>query len=160
MNTLIDNVLIYPSQPFIHLIAEDVMQVFEREYEYAPENPVLQKVYQLSDNEKNYYKIRDFLQTIIFDSYLFKIDTGFELIQEETKILEENKDDEMLPHYINEFLDTSTFSVKTKLLALSSKEWAADILGEQHSLYSSILNISNKISGFFFYKGQDETDIF
>jgi len=160
LNTLIDNVLIYPTQPFIHLIAEDVMQVFEREYEYAPENPVLQIVYQLPDNEKDYYKIRDFLQTIIFDTYLFKIDTDFELIQVETKILEENKDDEMLPHYINELLDTSTFSVKTKLLALSSKEWAAEILGEQHSLYNSILNISNKISGFFFYKGQDETDIF
>ncbi len=160
LNTLQDEKLLYPAQPYFEIMASNVMQIFEREYEYAPENKVLQKVYELPENATDYYKVREFIQKILFDSYLFKIDTGFELTLQQLEIVEERKDDERLMHYINGFTDNFTSFTRTKLLALSGKEWGAYILGKQHPLHDSLLNISKKITGLFFYKGQDDTDVF
>lgn len=57
-------------------------------------------------------------------------------------------------------MDTLIYSFRTRLLALTDKEWVAEIVGESHPLKADFLGISPKIQGYFFYKGQDQTDIF
>ncbi|NLJ21337.1 MAG: hypothetical protein GX429_09525, partial [Bacteroidales bacterium] len=69
-----------------------------------------------------------------------------------------DKDREALLFYdvMDNFMNTSS----TSLLAMTGKEWAAELLGENHPLYKDIINISPKVKGFFLYKGQDKNNIF
>jgi len=48
----------------------------------------------------------------------------------------------------------------SRLLSLTGKEWAAEILRKGHPLSEEFLKMSQKINGYFLYKGQDETDVF
>jgi len=49
---------------------------------------------------------------------------------------------------------------RSRLLSLTGKEWVAEILREEHPLRAEFLKMSQKINGFFLYKGQDRTDVF
>lgn len=56
---------------------------------------------------------------------------------------------------MNDTRDNLVHNSYTRLLSLTGKEWAAEILGENHPLYLAFKKISPKITGFFLYKGQD-----
>ena len=140
-------------------ISFQIMQIFDREYEYAPENEYIKSFYSIDENESDYYKVRYLIDTIFFNTYLFFTDTSLKLEKLEEELIERNND-ERLHLYLEDNRDNFLHEKCTRLLSLKGKEWTALILGDKHPLKKDLLNISQKIRGYFLYKGQDEFDIF
>ena len=160
LNTIQEEKFIAPFNEFFIEIAEKVMEIFTEAWEYAPENINLKSYYHINETEEDYYVARKLIDNILFDSYLFNTDTLLNLKEKESKIIEKYKNDERLIMYLNDNRDETIHRSHTRLLALTGKEWASEIIGRENPLSSEYLNISNKISAYFLYKGQDQTDIF
>ncbi len=149
--------------PFVDLIvetAEIIMDVFDKAWNHAPVNKYLKSFYQIDENEENFYVVRNLIDTVLFKTYLFYPDTFFKLHKQEVEIIENNKDNKNIIMFLNDNRDRMLHTAHTKLLGLTGKEWASEILGTDHLLHSDILNISPKIQGYFFYKGHDKENIF
>ena len=160
LNTIQEEKFIAPFNDFIIETAEKVMDIFDEVWDYAPENEYLKSFYQINEKEEDFYVARNMIDTILFKSYLFYTDTSLNLKEKEFEIIEESKDDENIMMFLNENRDTTLHQSHTRLLSLTGKEWASEILGSKHPLSSDFLNISQRIRGYFLYKGQDQTDIF
>jgi hypothetical protein len=159
LNTAQDEFHLSYSNQLVIKMADSVMEVFEEEWEHAPANDSLKAYYWISPDETDFYAARNFIDKILFQSYLFHIDALVGLHEKELEIIEENESHPNLISFLNENRDTSLHVSHTRLLALTGKEWASEVLGSDHPLYSDLLNMSKKISGHFLYKGQDEADV-
>jgi len=159
INTIQQVKFIAPFNEFITETAIKVMDVFEDAWEYAPENEDLKSYYTIDDNETDFYIARDLIDNILFNSYLFFPDSLIDIREKELEIIEKNREDANLMSYLNENRDHFLHKTHTRLLALTGKEWASYLLGESHPLHKEFLNISQKINGYFFYKGQDENNV-
>lgn len=160
LNTIQEEKFISPFSDFIIEIAEKVIDIFDDAWEYAPENEDLKSYYQIDKTEDDFYIARNLIDTILFKSYLFYTDTFLNLKEKEFEIIEEIKDDEDIIAFLNENRDETLHKSHTRLLSLTGKEWASEIIGKKHPVSSEFLNISQRIRGYFLYKGQDQTDIF
>ncbi len=159
LNVIQEEKYIDPHNVFIAKIADRVISVLDDEYEFAPENEQLKSFYSIPEGESDFYKVRTGIDTILFKTWLFYPDSALELAELELEIMEED-DDENLMHYLQETRDSLLHTYNTRLLSLKGKEWAAQILGENHPLANDLLNMSQRIKGFFLYKGQNDEDIF
>lgn len=159
LNTVQQRDFALPHHKVFPAFADRVMDIFDREYEYAPENEALKPYYKIDENETDYYKIRGMVETILLGTYLFHPDTALDMISEEEEIFENKKNDKNLVPFLQENRDSFYFKIRTRLLALSGTEWAAGLAGKEHPLYSDIRSITQRISGFFLYKGQSEKTI-
>lgn len=159
-NTAQNDKFINSENYFFYEMASDIMEILDEEYEYAPENKVLKKYYEIDKTESDFYVARNLIDTILFKTYLFYPDTLLDLRDKEEELIEDSEDKENIIHYLNENRDTELHKSYTRLLSLKGKEWVAKIIGEEHPLSTDFLNISKKISGFFLYKGQDDNNIF
>ncbi len=160
INTVQEEKFIAPFNNFIVETAEKVMDVFDEAWDYAPENEYLKSFYQIDENETDFYIARNLIDTILFKSYLFAPDTLRKLIEQEVEIMEEKDDDENLLMFLNENRDVTMHSTHTRLLGLKGKEWVSEILESSHPLSKDYQNMTQKISGFFLYKRQDNFNIF
>lgn len=160
LNTIQDDKFIVPFLKIFTIIAENIFEIFEEEWEFAPVNEYLKSCYKIDENEDDYYVVRKFMDKVFFESYLFVTDTGYQLHLEETEILEETKEKEEAVMLLNEARDNSLHSYHTHLLSLSAKEWSSKILGQKHQLHNDIASMSKRVSGFFFYKGQNDSYVF
>ncbi|WP_395054159.1 DUF3843 family protein [Flavobacterium sp.] len=145
-----------PYDEYLDIIAIQVFEILDYEYEYVEENYQLNNYFAFNDNS-DYYETRRHIQKILFESYLFKIDAEKKLKQEIAKNLKDiTNDDTFKTRIINSVTDELTISNCTKLLALTGKEWLAENLGKKNKLYTTIKNTSKKISSWFLYKGENE----
>jgi hypothetical protein len=160
LNTIQEEKFIAPFNTFIIEIAEKVMGIFDEAWDDAPKNEDLKSYYLIDKTEEDFYVARKIIDTILFKTYLFFTDTFLDLKEKEIEITERSKDDENILMFLNDNRDTNLHRSHTRLLSLTGKEWASEIIGGKHPLRSDFLNISQKISGYFLYKGQDQTDIF
>lgn len=160
LNTIQTEKFIEPFCNFIFEIAEKVIGVFESHREEAPKNEHLKSYYKMDEEEDDFHFARNIIDTILFKTYLFHTDTLFKLKEDEFDIVQENKKDCNLMAFLNMNRNALLHGNKTRLLNVSGKEWAAEILGKTHSLSEDFLKISEKINGYFFYKGQDQKEIF
>ncbi len=160
LNTVQEEKFISPFNDFIVETAEKIIDVFDKEWEIAPENESLKKFYQIDQKQNDFYIARDLIDTVLFKTYLFYPDTLFKLQEQEIEIINSNKDDDNLIMLLNENRDGTLHKAYTRLLALKGKEWVSEILGSNHLLNKDFLTISKKIQGFFLYKGQDKNNIF
>jgi len=160
LNTIQNRQFINPNKEVFYKMANDIMLILEDEYEYAPENKILQKYYTLPKDETDFYKGREMIDAVLFRTYFFHTDTQQTLSEIETELIENSKNDENLLSYLRDNRDALLFSSKTKLLSLSGQEWVAEILGKKHPLHNDYLSISPKIRGYFLYKGQDDKNVF
>ncbi|MDA3891499.1 MAG: DUF3843 family protein [Salinivirgaceae bacterium] len=160
MNTIQKDKFIAPFNDFIYETALKIMDVFEEAWEYAPENETLKAIYTIDENETDFYIARNLIDTILFKTYLFYPDTLLDLKDAEMEILEEDEINENIVHYLNENRDQTIHREYTRLLSLKGKDWASKILGENHPLSEWYPKMSQKIRGYFLYKGQDDNDIF
>jgi hypothetical protein len=160
LNTIQGEIFIAPFHDFIIETADKVADVLLEAWEYAPENESLKSYYQIDKTEDDFYIARNLIDTILFKSYLFNTDTLLGLKEKEFQILEEGRDEETLMMFLNDNRDNTIHTSHTRLLSLTGKEWAAEILGPDHPLSSEYLKMSQKINGYFLYKGQDNTDVF
>jgi hemolysin-activating ACP:hemolysin acyltransferase len=160
LNTVQEEKFISPFNTFITETAESIMEVFDQAWEYAPANEYLRSFYQIKAQEDDFYAARQLIDTILFNTYLFYPDTLLKLAEQEIEIIENQKEDEPVLTFLNENRDNTLHKIHTCLLSLTGKEWAAEILGENHPLSGTFLSMSLKIRGLFLYKGQDENQIF
>ena len=160
MNTIQLDTFIPPYIDFIVETSKQVMKVFDNAWEYAPENEFLKTFYSINESETDFYIARNLIDTVLFKTYLFYPDTLMDLRESELEIEEEAENEEHIISLLNENRDQTLHNAHTRLLSLKGNEWVAEILGENHSLSKDFLAISKKISGYFFYKGQDEKNVF
>ena len=158
--TIQDEDFIDPFNEFIAGIAEEIMEVFDTAWEFAPENNQLKSHYEIDENEDDYFVARNLIDTILFETYLFYPDSAYKLINSELETIEDKKEDDNLMLYIYENRDHALHSTHTHLLSFTGKEWASEILSSGHALKKDFLNTSKKITGLFLYKGQDESNIY
>lgn len=163
-NTMKDEFVTHPFNIMFYLLPIRIMEIFEAEYETAPENEHLKKYYQVNPNNADLYDVRDVIRNILFNTYLFYPDTFLTFDIEARQIIEEATDEERSEERLLMFLretELAVFNSKyTQLLNMKGKEWLAALLGEQHPLYNDILNCSERIYGLFFYKGEDDENVF
>ncbi|HET9056089.1 MAG TPA: DUF3843 family protein [Chitinophagaceae bacterium] len=160
LNTVQEEKFISPFNDFIVETAEKIVDVFDKEWEYAPENEYLKTFYQIDQKQNNFYIARNLIDTVLFKTYLFYPDTLFKLQEQEIEIIKNNKEKNNITMFLNENRDRTLHKVHTRLLGLKGKEWVSEILGANHLLNKDFLTISKKIQGFFLYKGQDKNNIF
>lgn len=158
INTLHDDLIITPIDTLFEDLANDVMEVFENEWEYAPENEYLKSLYEIDENETDFYIIRNQLEIVLIKSYLFFPDTTLRLRELYNAGVEKSRVHDETKMYLYEALNMA-IHFNTKLLSYNAKEWYAAILGNESKLAKDILNISPKIQGHFLYKGSDEYNI-
>jgi hypothetical protein len=160
LNTVQEKKIISPYSDFIVETAVKVMEVFDNEWEFAPENDYLKSFYRIDQKQNDFYIARNLIDTILFKTYLFFPDTFFTLREQEIELINEHRNNKNIMMFLNDNRDRLLHKLNTKLLSLKGKEWVAEILGANHLLSKEYLNISKKIQGFFLYKGQDDTNIF
>lgn len=160
MNTIQEEKFIAPFNGFIIETAEKVMDIFDKSWDYAPENEYLKQFYQIAENETDFYEARAINDIVLFQSYLFYADTNRIIKEKELEIIETVEDKERIQMFLNDNRDDTLHKSHTRLLSLTAKEWASEIIGDNHPLKKDFLNISQRIRGFFFYKGQDENNVF
>lgn len=153
--------LINPESDFILAIAKDVLDIFDDEWESAPENEHLKQFYTIDENDSDYYKSRSIIENILFNSYLFFPDTQKELYYSEEELGKmQYSSNKNYTSVITQNRDNMLFTSRTRLLGLKGQEWVAEILGANHKLSSQFLELSPKISGLFLYKGEDDKNVF
>ncbi len=160
INTIQEEKFISPFNDFIVETAEKVMALFDKAWDYAPENDHLKQFYQIAEKETDFYEARAIADIILFQSYLFYPDTTKNIREKELEIIETTKAKEHLKMYLNDNRDDTLHKSHTRLLSLKGKEWAAEVIGEKHPLKKDFLHISQRIRGYFFYKGQDGENVF
>lgn len=160
INVTQDETYVGPISKFIEDAAEKVMKVFENAWDDAPENQYLKSFYEIDEDEENFYVARNLIDTVLFKTYLFYPDTFIKFMELELEIIEKNKSIENIEPYLNDNRAACTHKAHTQLLSLTGKEWVAEILGEHHKLSEALLNLSDRITGLFLYKGQDDESLF
>lgn len=158
VNSIQDVSIVFPDSESLENLADLVMEIFEGEFEYAPENEKLEIFYTLDLVDNDYYLVRHLIDTILFRTYLFFPDTAIKLEEKEMDIIK-NKNDEFTIQYLNDNRDYLLHKSHTCLLGIKGKDWAAEILGKDHPLFQDIKDISPRIAGYFLYKGQDDNVI-
>lgn len=162
INSTDDDYFMSPYNDIFLEIAEKCMEVFEKHYEYTPENKQLKNFFSLNeyDDYNSFYQVRDFIQRVVFESYLFTVEFLGRKLEEGYEVLLKPDEEDLKLSYLREIDEAYTFNKKTALLALKPKEWTSLVLGKSHPLYNDILEISDKVQGSFFYKKQNNTTIF
>ena len=160
MNTIQEEKFIAPFNDFIIETAEKVMAIFDTAWDYAPENEYLKQFYQIDENETDYYEARAITDIVLFQSYLFYPDTTKKIRESELELIKNSEDKEQLQMYLNDNRDYNLHKAHTRILSFTGKEWAAEIIGNNHPLKNDFLTISQRIRGYFFYKGQDDENVF
>lgn len=160
LNTVQEENFISPFNDFIVYTAEKIIDIFDKEWEFAPENEYLKSFYQIDQKQSDYYIARDLIDAVLFKTYLFYPDTSFKLQEQEIEITENNSELDEIVMFLNENRDRMLHTAHTRLLALKGNEWVSEILDPNHLLNKDFQTISEKIQGFFLYKGQDEDNIF
>lgn len=160
INTTQKDKFILPFNSFITDVADIIYDIFDNAWDDSPVNSHLKTFYQIDSSVYDYYDARKLMDIVLFQSYLFYFDTSAEIRETETEIIQKGNNKEHLLSILRENRDTNLHNLHSRLLALNSKEWTSAIIKDNKSLSDDILNISQRISGYFFYKGQDNKDIF
>ena len=105
MNTIQQDSFIDPFNDFILKTSKRVMDVFENEWEYAPENELLKAYYSIDETETDFYVARNLIHTLLFKTYLFYPDTLLDLNEKEHEIIKKNRNDEHLMNFLNDNKD-------------------------------------------------------
>ena len=143
-----------PNNRLVQISALIFMEIFELEYEYAPENEALIKFYTPPAIFETYYDARDFLHKIIFENYLLYPDTGLTIAEKQVSLFddtlnEDHSNYQLAQVLVNEHTTEYLYNCRTKLLALSAQEWGAELLGADHKFYTDLKEMSKRVIGYF-----------
>ncbi|MRI63783.1 DUF3843 family protein [Ornithobacterium rhinotracheale] len=154
LNLQKQDVFVNPYSPELKELAQNVWQVFDQEYEYAPENTQIADFFKL-ENPENLDEVRYFIDKILTRSYLFTQDTGIELYMRTAALKTGNQQDFKL--YKNH-RDKFILNFPTKLLAKRGTEWAATLYGKKEEA-QDIKNMGLNSHAALLYKGENGEDL-
>ena len=126
-----DNKFINPENPFIELVALSVYAIIDAEYETAPENSDIYELIHESDYMNDFFKFREILSWLHYDSYLSMSYPTINLSKETDK-LDDSKLDEFFKNNQDIFAysieKTNVFSKNCSPLAIRANHWMAEIV--------------------------------
>jgi hypothetical protein len=145
-----------PYEPLFAQIAKAVYAIFDREFETAPANEHL-KNYLSVDEDTDIYALEGKFFWLGTESYLFSFNSRD--LDLEVKDLSSMIEEEKLGEHANELLQMTlsdfAFNNVTELWRLRSAQWLGHVLGKNHPLADSLLELSTKKSGYFTFVEQD-----
>lgn len=141
--------IINPYDYFILEVSKKVMEIFEEAWEVCPENTRLKSYFEIEENETDFYQGRILVDKLLRKSYLLYPDSAEYFKYEIDTVIDELDDEEWVYSQITEALDTFLHNYRTKLLGLSGREWAAEIVDDDHPIKSLYLGQSDKITAIF-----------
>lgn len=156
ISCLAEGQLYSPVNIHILQLAQELTPLLDTAWETAPENDRLKSYFTIEEDVTDFYMARKFIDKLLFDSYLFHPDTCYRLLEGELEVLNMVKGDRNFMSYLNEMRDQLVHRAATKLLAMRGRDLAAAILPDHHPLKQSFREMSDKVTGMFLYKGQDE----
>jgi hypothetical protein len=137
-------------------LSDRIFDIFEREYEQAPENTSLKEHYKVSPGEENFFVLKDKMRWIMLDSWLlhFQRKELADMINEDSRYQnEDGPAEENRELYLYDTIDSYIFSTCTNLLAKQGKDWLAYVQGKDHPLFKEILGMGEKKSGYYLFMG-------
>ncbi|GAA4838056.1 DUF3843 family protein [Algivirga pacifica] len=160
MQAINEEVVFVPTNLYMTAVAHKIMGVLEEAWEYAPENELLKNTYAIEPDEKDFYKARHLMDILLLKTYLFYPDTAAKFQLELLDLVQENQDDTNVIGKMNELRTGFVHKTRTRLMGLNGQEWAAALMGDESPLSKAFQEMSPRVFGFFYYKGQDETSVF
>ena len=140
-------------------IAADVMELFEAEYETAPENEKLLHYLQLDEKEQhNLYALHARFLWLCTQSYLFS-NNGYLLEDQAEALADEAKEnglEDQIPDMVNQLCNDFGFNQVTEFMRLTPPHWLAEVLGPDSPLYDSLKSMGHKYTGYYRYEGGDD----
>jgi hypothetical protein len=139
-----------------------IFDVFEREYEQAPENLKIKEHYKVSPAEENFSVIKDKMRWVMLDSWLlhFQRNELADMINEDGRFQDEDNElEENRELYLYDTVDSYVLSTCTTLLARQGKDWLAYVQGKDHPLFKQILGIGAKKSGYYLFMGMENEEL-
>ena len=161
-STIQDTQFLNPDNAFIDDIANSAFEVFDREFEYAPENDQLQPFLKFDVKDADFYETRAFIQQVFFDTYLFYPDTKVRLKYDIETLFEDHPetDPDTAMAEIRHLTELYTFNIHNALLGYSASHWASKFLGAAHAAHKGITGISKKINSYFFFDHHTQDEVF
>lgn len=140
-------------------IAADVMELFEAEYETAPENEKLLHYLQLDEKEQhNLYALHARFLWLCTQSYLFS-NNGYLLEDQAEALADEAKEnglEDQIPDMVNQLCNDFGFNQVTEFMRLTPPHWLAEVLSPDSPLYDSLRSMGHKYTGYYRYEGGDD----
>jgi hypothetical protein len=156
----------FDDSPEFAAACEEIYDLFDEEFEKAPQNEVMQTFFQL-DASAGVIEIRRVLEFLLNGSFWNKTSYAFGMLKEINDQLEEEKKNgeeytlDRIDAYLYDLSVEKTFNFHSPILALRVNEILANITGTEHPLYDTIRNISKRKTGIFLFKeAQSGIDIF
>ena len=160
LNTMQSDEFACPFYDALHESAIRITKLLRKRVRSAPVNTCLKSCYTLDRNETDFYVVRNFIDTILFKTWLFYTDTLQKLIDKAVEINEGpvcHPDPDAL---IEECGINILHNSHTRLMNKRGCEWAAKIMGDDHPLSKACSEMSKQLNGYFFYKNQNDEFIF
>jgi len=145
--------LFSPDSPAIKKLGNQIFETFEVEYEFAPENDRLKDFLSIPPEEDDYYHIREKVQWVALDSWLFhslRKECDQKIKEQNIRILDRGLKS-LRKELSYDIIDTFTMNRYLPLFALKGKDWLAGIIGESHPQYRDIKNLTPRKTGVFLY---------
>lgn len=143
-------------------ISDEIFGVLEREYETAPENNNLKEFFKVKEDEDNFFIIKEKINWIMLSSWLHYF-LREELVKLIDDLLVEGEEDSFPEDALEGFMydteDSFIFFSHTTLLARQGKEWLAHLMGRDHPLFGSVLEMGEKKSGMYIYNGTEGNNL-
>ncbi len=143
-----------PALDIFAAIAKAVMEIFEEEYETAPENEKFRQSIEVEENEQNnLYALHAKFLWLCTQSYLFS-NNSYLLEEEAESLVEEAKEaglEEQATDMVNMLCNDFGFNHVTEFMRLTPPQWLAEVLGKESPLYASLMSFGRKYTGYFRY---------
>jgi hypothetical protein len=151
------HLFIDPHGRLIQLVTDLAYAILEEHYEVAPENDKLKSEYVL-DEAANYFEVRNFIEKLVATNYLTagEYNTNLNHLMHVAELGRYQHDQNQLQQMIYRVRDNHFNNYRLHLFALKSSEFAAEVLGKDHSLYHTVKTLGNRINSFFEYVKTDE----
>ncbi len=156
-----------PLHPEVIELSEVIYDLFDKEFENAPQNEDLQNFITDINADSPVLEIRKRIEFIACDCYLNALEFSIFMQDQidELKKKTHNKRDKDDFEFYNEHAPlilydaklTYVFNETSPLLSLYAKEILCNMLGKEHPAYQLIQKISTKKNSLFLYKKEEET---
>lgn len=158
-----DASIVNPENPTIELVAQQIYELLESEYETAPENEKMQDCFSRDKRYDSFTEYRELLEWFHYHSYLQAFNLE-EMVDELESLFEEYGDKQ----YSRETYQILMYTVKSNLcftsrknlLSFTSPEWLSIIYGADYQQATHFSEVKQKESAHYLYNEQDERWIY
>lgn len=155
--------IVNPENPTIELVAQQIYELLEDEYEVAPENEQLQAFFSPDKRYESLPEYRKLLEWFHYHSYLNAFNYN-EMNQEVQALIEECADENRSMEFTQMLTLTTAsdlcFTSRKNLLSLTSPEWLSLIFGPKYQQATDFSEVKRKKHASYLFNSKDEKFIY